>query len=381
MPTQLTAAQNHEARIFLARRAGERVLTSENNGVGVRRAHEMINLSAMTDRKFLEFLQCRDTLNNSLSLMDKNEYMAIPASARQYADNLAFEMVLESNILNHKEDLDSLPNLTAQFVANEIIKNLKANGFTANSNDGETVTVGKIRNEMIDIFRDHNLTDTIEESVDKIKQAFSEAGLSFIKPGNHQPELELEPEPELEPEDKPWAKKVVIEPTTEPTVVNNNESDEQFVVVPNNKLNNMTINSLVTASLMHTAEMPLDKRSAHLAQALADINVYYTASLSILASLPKNELVEESAANILTPLEEVEFNSSLDDNDPTLRIMAVKLVKSMKKLGISHAIDRDSSIIAELDMTVDNPKQAPSQAPKVEVEAASKVIHMPRKRY
>ena len=148
MPTQLTPEQDKEARIFLARRAGERVITSDDDGVGVRRAHEMINLSEMSDRKFLEFLQCRDTLNNSLSLMDKDEYMEIPASARQYADNLAFEKVIEDNILNHKEDLDEWPDLTAQFVSNEIVKGLKTEGFTAKSGDGESVTVGKIRSEM-----------------------------------------------------------------------------------------------------------------------------------------------------------------------------------------------------------------------------------------
>lgn len=370
MSTQLTAEQDLEARAFLARRAGERLITSSaKDGVGVRRAHETINLSAMSDRQFLEFLMCRDTLNNSLSLMDKDEYMAIPASARQYADNLAFEKVIESNILNHKEDLDSLPHLTAQFVSNEIIKDLKAQGFTAKQPDGDGVTVGQIRIELTDMFRDHNMSDTVEESVERIKQSFKDSGLSFIKPENHQPEIKPEPEPEPDFENKPWIK----QSATVDTPKNDNES---FAVIPNNKANNTAVNSLVAASLSHTAEMPLDKRSAHLAEALAGIDVYYTSDIGIISSLPKAELMEESAANILAPLEEVEFNSSLDDNDPTFKKMAAKLAKAMREEGISPAIDKLSPKIADLDMSVD----VPIQAKKVE-ETPTQVTQMTRRRY
>jgi hypothetical protein len=374
MPTQLTPEQDKEARIFLARRAGERVITSDDDGVGVRRAHEMINLSEMSDRKFLEFLQCRDTLNNSLSLMDKDEYMEIPASARQYADNLAFEKVIEDNILNHKEDLDEWPDLTAQFVSNEIVKGLKTEGFTAKSGDGESVTVGKIRSEMTGILRDHNRTDTLEESIDKIKQSFSELGLSFIKPENHQaPVVEPEPEPEPEIQVKPE----VAPPIKQEVPTPEQKDDLTFVAVPNNRVNNVIINTIVSTSLRATEDMPLNERSEHLATALAEIDVYYTADLAIIGNMPKDELIEESAANIFTPLEEVEFNSSLDDNDPTFRKMAVKLAAAMRDEQIMPAIDKTSPKANSLDLTFDLPKQAK----KAEVESPTQITHMPRQRY
>ena len=66
MPSQLTVEQNNEARLFLARRLGEKLTSSTSGSITVRRAHETINLSDMSDNEFLDYLHCRETVGRTI---------------------------------------------------------------------------------------------------------------------------------------------------------------------------------------------------------------------------------------------------------------------------------------------------------------------------
>jgi len=373
MPTQLTAVQENEARIFIARRAGERLTSTNVGNIEVRRANESINLSAMSNKDFLDFLHCRDSLNRSLGIMPKEEYMEIPASARQYADNLAFDLIVEKEIINNKDDLDMVPNLTAQFVTNEIINSLKKSGFTARTSEGEQVTVGEIRAVLTNIFRDHNISDTVEETLETVKNKLSEAGLSFIKPENHlapAPTPEPEPEPELAP-DLELASELAPEPEVkmivEPTPLS---GTDPFITIPAGKKNNVILHSTIGASLSRTEFEPLNVRAMEIAKLLAESDIYMSSDVGILSSLPKDELIEESAANIISPLEEVEFNSTMNDNDPDQKMIAAKLLKAMKDQDIQPMIDKDSPHLSNFESqtnSVANKQIIKAEAPKPEV--------------
>jgi len=374
MPTQLTAEQATEARIFIARNAGERLIGTKVGGIEVRYAEKTINLSDMSNKEFLEYLHCRDTLNRSFGIMSKEKYEEIPASARQFADNLAFELIVEKHVLNNKADLDMIPHLAAPFITKEIIQSLKADGFTAkNNNNDDVVTVGDIRKVITDIFRDHNMTDDLEDTLVRVNEKIAESGISFIKPENHiVPKIEPEPEPKQQPTPAPKVEvtqqatlsEVVAKPP-EPDTKQEVESaepqplsgDDAFIVIPNTKKNNVIIHSAIAKSLKETEFQPLDIRSRKIADTLAQDDIFLSSDLDILVGLPKDELVEESAANIISPLEEVEFESTMDDGANSQRVVAAKLLKSMKLQDIHPMIDKDS-----LSMKNFEAKPAPKQA-------------------
>jgi hypothetical protein len=409
MPTQLTSEQNREAREYLARQAGESVVVGNAGKIEVLRPNEKINISEMPDKELLEFLQCRDTLNREFSVMSEDEYKAVPASVRQFADNVAFELIVEKHIINNKADLDMAPYLVAPFVTQSIIEGLKESGFTAKRASGETVTHGDIRAVMTDIFRDYNVSDTLDETVAAVKKQFSEAGLTFIMPENHiepEPEqeikVEVKPEPmpevkaefklelptevkvEAKPElpDLPTSIKVDDEPEVKAEVTNLKgevqlTGNTPFIVIPPSQQNNKVLNLAISGALKKTSLEPLDVRSKAIAETLAEFSVYMSSSTEILSTLPKNELVEESAANIMSPLEDVEFAATLSDKPLSDLVLASKLVKAIKEQDAQPTIDAESP-----NMYLFTAEDAPKNKVKApDVEPEENVMHMKRKTY
>lgn len=410
MPTQLTSEQNREAREYLARQAGESVVVGNAGKIEVLRPNEKINISEMPDKELLEFLQCRDTLNREFSVMSEDEYKAVPASVRQFADNVAFELIVEKHVINNKADLDMAPYLVAPFVTQSIIEGLKESGFTARRASGETVTHGDIRAVMTDIFRDYNVSDTLDETVEAVKKQFSEAGLTFIMPENHiepEPEqeikVEVKPEPmpevkdefklelptevkvEAKPEllpDPPASIKFDDEPEVKAEVTNLKgevplTGDTPFIIIPPSQQNNKALNLAISGALKKTTLEPLDVRSKAIAETLAEFGVYMSSSIEILSTLPKNELVEESAANIMSPLEDVEFAATLSDKPLSDLVLASKLVKAIKEQDAQPIIDAESPTLYVF--TAEDAPKNKVKAPDVEPE--ENVMHMKRKTY
>ena len=128
---------------------------------------------------------------------------------------------------------------------------------------------------------------------------------------------------------------------------------------------------MIAHGLRGREDEPLNIKANAVAMALSEHNIFMTTDKDILVNMTPKEMIEESAANIISPLEEVEY-LSFNSEQPEPMKVAVKLLSTLKKDEVMPVIDGKSQEMEYMNLQ-------PLKQNKVKEEETKSVQWKPRR--